>query len=775
MKSDLIAFDSLWQTPAKTELHAFEQLKKIDDLDHSYAYLAFPWATYIDFLQTGKPMPEELVKGYHEIKKKAREVSKSKQIITVCQHIYASRYPSIFKACNISRIFWTHCTLQNSEIEGIEIKPFPLYSVQQPGNLDIQQQKFISERQYKLSFIGAYDPRYYPTKIREEIFKIKDFNRSDFLVIARENWHFQEEVYSKQISGQELEEKIKIRKEEQSVEYKKALLESIFSLCPSGSGPNSIRLWETLAFNSIPIIFSDTMALPGKIQDWIEAALFMPEKSTKKDIQTIVDSHCLKSKSEFLHKAEAIQKLYERYGNNCFVWDIINQEKSLKVFINNSNKVDDSTSVIPKLPAATSKAVQQSNEPYEYVIIDPGLKDVGSHHDKINRSVTQLLDRSIVFAHKKAHSCASNFQYSIKPIFPLSIYDEKVSHESAEYLDQVSQMSKALILQLKLCNQVKSLYVHTATASLVKATALAIQVSISSINKLKNVYLQLMFSPHSFIDDDTQKYKPKAEQRYATAIKLLMSVCANNNINLKIDTSNSIFKKQYNDYIGLHSIEIHPHVFSEPGTNKSVNWQPNGKILLHSGDSRPGKGLEWIGKSLEEIINNTREDSKFFIHAGHLRFPQAFPEIKEALEKISAISLKYPKRLEFKHGKLSNEEWTTMMNDSSRIYLLHNPQSYKNKTSGNFFDAIGESQGKIPLYLTSETLSSSIAVSDELSHGILSYGNTLDLIRSINEPPIRPPCTSSGFARFSSSYLDTDHSSHVIQRLSSENSMGLLS
>ena len=40
-------------------------------------------------------------------------------------------------------------------------------------------------------------------------------------------------------------------------EYIRVLEESIFCICPSGSGPNSIRLWEAVEFGCIPVIISD--------------------------------------------------------------------------------------------------------------------------------------------------------------------------------------------------------------------------------------------------------------------------------------------------------------------------------------------------------------------------------------------------------------------------------------------------------------------------------------------------------------------------------------
>lgn len=237
MKSHIIAFNKLWQTPAKTELHAFNQLKKIDGLDDEYCYIAYPWATLIDFLQTGKPIPGELIAAFEEIKTEARKAAKTKKVITVCQHIFASRYISIFKACKVSTLYWTHCTILEPEICGITIEPFPLFAVHEPGPNEINISKQIKSRPIRASFIGAYDSRYYLTDIRKEIFSISGASPENYLIIARDNWHFQEEVYTRQISGKELENAIRERKEQEQSEYTSALRDSLFSLCPSGSGP----------------------------------------------------------------------------------------------------------------------------------------------------------------------------------------------------------------------------------------------------------------------------------------------------------------------------------------------------------------------------------------------------------------------------------------------------------------------------------------------------------------------------------------------------------
>jgi len=57
-------------------------------------------------------------------------------------------------------------------------------------------------------------------------------------------------------------------------------LNSRYSLCPSGSGPNSIRFWESLAVGSIPVLLADTLDLP-KCFEWYKAIIRLPEKDLK--------------------------------------------------------------------------------------------------------------------------------------------------------------------------------------------------------------------------------------------------------------------------------------------------------------------------------------------------------------------------------------------------------------------------------------------------------------------------------------------------------------
>ena len=76
------------------------------------------------------------------------------------------------------------------------------------------------------------------------------------------SWHFENIVYGKQIGKWDFSEKEATRNKIKLNIYNTVLSNSRYSLCPSGTGPNSIRFWESLAFGSIPILLADTLELP---------------------------------------------------------------------------------------------------------------------------------------------------------------------------------------------------------------------------------------------------------------------------------------------------------------------------------------------------------------------------------------------------------------------------------------------------------------------------------------------------------------------------------
>ena len=76
--------------------------------------------------------------------------------------------------------------------------------------------------------------------------------------------------------------------EKETQRYNNILSDSIFSLCPSGTGPNTIRLWESMAIGVIPVIFSDDW-IPPKITglEWNNFAVFIKKTNLENTISIL--------------------------------------------------------------------------------------------------------------------------------------------------------------------------------------------------------------------------------------------------------------------------------------------------------------------------------------------------------------------------------------------------------------------------------------------------------------------------------------------------------
>jgi hypothetical protein len=161
-----------------------------------------------------------------------------------------------------------------------------LYAVnyKNPDRSEDLIKKRLSDKRYLASFVGAFMDHY----LSDIRLKLKIFSHlPDFCIEINNQWHFNEVVYKHQVSGKMLD--LDDEKAHQIVHYNQVLSDSIFSLCPSGAGPNSLRLWESLAIGSIPVILSDDYELPeitnltqGLDLSWKDAVIIFPEKEIDK-------------------------------------------------------------------------------------------------------------------------------------------------------------------------------------------------------------------------------------------------------------------------------------------------------------------------------------------------------------------------------------------------------------------------------------------------------------------------------------------------------------
>ena len=319
--SAVFAYDALWQQPARTEKHAFDLAIKLFDNYRSVAYVGFPWASLIDGLnratEIGAVLDQQLAllappNGFE-------------RVVTVCQHIKFRHFIDHFKRAGVTDLFASHAFKGEHILAGINIHPFPLFPVQLPKDTvfgmprDDRLEEFLA-RPYRFSFIGAHNPEFYLTDSRSWLFDLEGSPES--FVLNRAEWHYERRVYKEQIEGEALEAFERKTEEQNAEEFKRVLAQTRFAPCPSGTGPNSIRLWEAIEFGCIPVLLADDLRLPGDPKLWERASVIVPE--TEQAVRKLPDLlESLESDPQVIaDKLVALGELRELYGKDSFIADV---------------------------------------------------------------------------------------------------------------------------------------------------------------------------------------------------------------------------------------------------------------------------------------------------------------------------------------------------------------------------------------------------------------------------------------------------------------------
>jgi hypothetical protein len=153
---------------------------------------------------------------------------------------------------------------------------------------------------YLASFVGQTHHKIFPSPLLETL--VSTFSaHSDCFVKSRSQWHYQEVVFK----GKRPE----TTQTEDEDEYRLVLQSSKLSLCPAGTGPNSIRIWESMSYGAIPVVLADALVLPTLPRSWNDAILVWKEQ----DLVGLY-AHLKSIPSEELEaKSKACIELYDTY------------------------------------------------------------------------------------------------------------------------------------------------------------------------------------------------------------------------------------------------------------------------------------------------------------------------------------------------------------------------------------------------------------------------------------------------------------------------------
>jgi len=249
-----------WQYPACTEKQFYLQHKCFGN------YLGFPWATILDKNVDINQVAQIL----------SPFLSRDVEYYTCCQHIRFRELRELFDFLNIKKVYTPHKCKGEDVMGQIKLHPCPLYAVniedESRNEIFIDKDFITATRKYSYSFMGGLQPGYL-TDIREGIFE--HLTAPDAYIENTGDWHFNSLVYTPR---QNFEQDLNLTSthNQKTQRYNDVLLNSRYSLCPSGTGPNSIRLWESLGAGSIPILLADTLELPPH-ELWEDAIIRVKE------------------------------------------------------------------------------------------------------------------------------------------------------------------------------------------------------------------------------------------------------------------------------------------------------------------------------------------------------------------------------------------------------------------------------------------------------------------------------------------------------------------
>jgi hypothetical protein len=283
----LLTKDIKWQHPATTEKDAYFKHLYMNSQDPSNIYIGFPWASLIDNATVHGKDTKDVFDTLTKTELKIQKIE-DKNIHTVCQHIHWDRIVPICKKLKITDLYVSHYKKETPNIENIRIHPWKL-TASNFKHSNIQYNLY--DKKYLFSFIGSVTIAH-KSQIR---YQLKDYcenlksEKYPFIYELTDKWFYQKYVFDYQTKNMSWTYQDHQALEAQQKRYNEILSNSIFSLCPEGAGPNTLRVWESLSVGVIPVIYSDTWE-PPKLNkyEWESFSIRIPMNEYSKTLDILL-------------------------------------------------------------------------------------------------------------------------------------------------------------------------------------------------------------------------------------------------------------------------------------------------------------------------------------------------------------------------------------------------------------------------------------------------------------------------------------------------------
>ena len=341
---------------------------------------------------------------------------------------------------------------------------------------------------------------------------------------------------------------------------------------------------------------------------------------------------------------------------------------------------------------------RDSNNNLKVAIIDPCYHKRGGHHHGVNRNLTQELCwlEPRVYADSRIELDQVSADYPsaaiITPAFSEAGYiDPKCYSNVRSYCEQARLFH----------GQLKSLDADILIAHTLLHFQLYGLGLYLACQQRKYVVVSLMFSPYEGLRSEASE---QHDYRFTSiALRSLNDAALSNGHKITLGITSEYhwellveFRHNYPFLsftrspwlVGLHNAgaDLRASLKSH-GNGKEFS---RSKVLLYLGDAKPDKGIETVRKLLKWItqlpaadLSDAGSRIQIEVHITHCDdwLQSCVDEIRLLCNKLTSLIL-------FSDKHYSNEEYFQVLASANKIMWLYDPDNYKYRTSGIFYDAV---------------------------------------------------------------------------------------